>query len=151
MIPKIEQNLIVNVPASKPSLSFKKVVKDFQKSLKDLQHLEKNCVMKQEIEALKAKMKELENFNTFDVYETVNKPQEQVVIDTEWVIVEKEGKDGDVITKARLCMRGDCEKNRHNIPKESPTVNKITLRLIQAIAASKGLQVNCEHFFKLNP
>ena len=63
MIPKTEQNVIVNVPASKPSLSFKKVVKDFQKSLKDLQHLEKSCVMKQEIEALKAKMKELEKEN----------------------------------------------------------------------------------------
>jgi len=63
MIPKTEQNVIVNVPVSKPSLSFKKVVKDFQKSLKDLQHLEKSCVMKQEIEALKAKMKKLEKEN----------------------------------------------------------------------------------------
>ena len=63
MIPKTEQNVIVNVPASKPSISFKTVAKDFQKALKDLQHLEKRCVMKKEMEALKAKMKTLEQEN----------------------------------------------------------------------------------------
>ena len=63
MIPKTEQNVIVNVPASKPSISFKTVAKDFQSALKDLQHLEKSCVMKQEMEALKAKMKNLEQEN----------------------------------------------------------------------------------------
>ena len=63
MIPKTEQNVNVNVPASKSCISFKTVAKDFQKALKDLQHLEKSCVMKQEMEALKAKMKNLEQEN----------------------------------------------------------------------------------------
>ena len=39
------------------------VAKDFEKALKDLQHLEKSCVMKQEMEALKSKMKKLEQEN----------------------------------------------------------------------------------------
>ena len=67
MIPKIEQNAIVpatvNVPLSEPSISFKTVAKDFQKALKDLHHLEKSCVLNQEMEALKAKMKKLEQEN----------------------------------------------------------------------------------------
>ena len=63
MIPKTEQNVNVNIPASKPSISFKTVAKDFQKALKDLRHLEKTCVMKQEMEALKSQMKKLEQEN----------------------------------------------------------------------------------------
>ena len=63
MIPKTEQNVNINVPASKSSVSFKTVAKDFQKALKDLQHLEKSCVMNQEMEALKAHMKKLEQEN----------------------------------------------------------------------------------------
>ena len=63
MIPKTEQNVNINVPASKSSISFKTVAKDFQKALKDLQYLEKKCVVKQEMEALIAKMKKLEQEN----------------------------------------------------------------------------------------
>ena len=63
MIPKTEQNVNENLPVSKPSISFKTVAKDFEKALKDLQHLEKTCVMNQEMEALKAQMKKLEQVN----------------------------------------------------------------------------------------
>jgi len=40
-------------------------------------------------------------------------------------------------------MRGDHEKNKHLIPTDSPTVNKITLKLMLTIAASKGWEVTC--------
>ena len=95
-----------------------------------------------EAKCIEAKRQELENFDTFDVYELVDAPEKIQPIDTEWVLVEKEV-EGKTVTKARLCMRGDCEQNRHNIPKESPTVNKITLRIMLALAATKNLNINC--------
>ena len=77
-----------------------------------------------EPDSISAKEKELEHFETFDVYEEVEKPKEGNVISTQWVIVEKETEDGKVVRKARCCMRGDKEKDKHLIPTDSPTVNK---------------------------
>ena len=96
-----------------------------------------------EAESIQAKEKELENFTTFDVYEEVTKPADAHVITTQWVIVDKETEDGKIVRKARLCMRGDNEKNKHLIPTDSPTVNKITLKLMLTIAASKGWEIRC--------
>ena len=94
-------------------------------------------------ESLKAKMTELENFNNYDVYEEVSKPKEGNIIGTQWVIVDKEKEDGNTVRKARLCMRGDNEVNKHLIPTDSPTVNKITLKLMLTIAKSKGWKIRC--------
>ena len=40
-------------------------------------------------------------------------------------------------------MRGDLEKNKHLIPTDSPTVNKITLKILLTVAASKGWKIRC--------
>ena len=92
---------------------------------------------------MKAKMKELEDFDTFDVYEEVSKPKYPNLISTNWVLVDKENENGEIKRKARLCMRGDCEKNKHLIPTDSPTVNKLILKLMLTIAASKGWDITC--------
>ena len=71
-------------------------------------HGEEKCV--------KAKQKELKNFENFDVYEIVDIPEDPkaVIIDTEWVLVEKEiAQTQEYETKARLCLRGDQERNKH--------------------------------------
>ena len=93
---------------------------------------------------MKAKFKELENFVTFDVYDVVDAPKDANIIGTEWVLVEKENiKTNKMETRARLCIRGDLEANKHLIPSSSPTVNKISLKLMLTLAASKGYQVQC--------
>ena len=96
-----------------------------------------------EEESVKAKETELSNFKTFDVYEEVSRPKAGNLISTQWVIVDKQKEDGSIVRKARLCMRGDTEKNKHLIPVDSPTVNKITLKLMLTIAKSKGWEIRC--------
>ena len=88
--------------------------------------------------AVKAKKKELENFDEFDVYDVVNTPGKGTILPTQWVLVQKEDESGQLHTKARLCIRGDLEPNKHLIPTDSPTINKITLKTILTVAASKG-------------
>ena len=68
----------------------------FIATLPKSRHKESKCIA--------AKMKELENFELFDVYDVIDKPKDQQLIDTEWVLVEKEADDGSIVTKARLCM-----------------------------------------------
>ena len=89
-------------------------------------------------EGIAAKVKELGNFKEFGVYDVVDIPPNSNILPTQWVLVQKEDEKGNLITKARLCIRGDLELNKHNIPTDSPTINKITLKLILTIAASKG-------------
>ena len=93
---------------------------------------------------MKAKFNELENFITFDVYDFVKAPQNVNIIGTDWVLIEKENvKTKKTEIRARLVMRGDLETNKHLIAVDSPTVNKISLKLMLTLAASKGLQVQC--------
>ena len=61
---KAEQNVIGNVPASCSALSIKSIVKNFQKSIKDLQDLDKSLILKSELEAMKEKQKKLEEENS---------------------------------------------------------------------------------------
>ena len=88
--------------------------------------------------ATKAKIKELEQFLEFNVYDVVDAPANENIISTQWVIVQKEDDKDNLITKARLCIRGDLETNKHLIPTDSPTINKITLKIILTIAAARG-------------
>ena len=88
--------------------------------------------------SLKAKKKELESFHEFEVYEVVDVPSNYNMIPTQWVLVQKEDDKGNTITKARLCIRGDLEEMKHLIPTDSPTINKITLKIILTLAAAKG-------------
>ena len=56
MITKTEKNLTSNLPVSKSPLSIKSIIKD-------LQELDKNLITKKELDAMKAKMKMLEEEN----------------------------------------------------------------------------------------
>ena len=63
MSPKTEPSVIGNIPESRSALSIKSIVKDFQKSLKNLQDLDKSLTTKKELDVMKAKMKMLEDEN----------------------------------------------------------------------------------------
>ena len=92
--------------------------------------------------SLEAKMTELKNFEYYDVYEVVEKPKDTNIITTQWVIVDKEV-PGQMqpMRKARLCMRGDQEKNVENISKDAPTVNKVNIKLMLMEAVRKGWDI----------
>ena len=83
----------------------------------------------------------MKDFQNYDVYEVVDKPENKNIIGTEWVLVEKEKPDGSIVTKARLCLRGDQEQGIHLIPRESPTVNKISVKILVTLAISQGWDV----------
>ena len=93
-------------------------------------HAEPKCVA--------AKLKELDDFSNYDVYDIVDRPEGVNIISTQWVLVEKDRPDGTTVTKARLCIEGNFEENRHLIPVDSPTVNPISIRLITTIGVSRG-------------
>ena len=108
-----EQVYVVNIPRSK--------------------HREPACVT--------AKQKELRDYDNFEVFEVVDMPDSDNIISTEWVLVEKEKMDGTKVVKARLCIRGDQEKALFNIPRDSPTVNKISVKLLVTLAVSQGWDI----------
>ena len=69
-------------------------------------------------ECIEAKEKELENWDNFGTYEEVEDVG-QKTLNTNWVLVKKA--DG---VKARLCVRGDQERDKEHIRTDSPTVHK---------------------------
>ena len=79
-------------------------------------------------ECIMAKMEELAKLKTFETY-TVVEDQGQDHITTTWVLTEK-GKD----VRARLTARGFQEEG--DFPTDSPTVQKHSLRLLLALAAT---------------
>ena len=85
-----------------------------------------------------AKLKELDDFSNYDVYDIVEREPGVKPLSTQWVLVEKEKPDGSIVTKARLCIEGNWEQNRHLIPVDSPTVNPISVKIISTIGASRG-------------
>ena len=86
-------------------------------------------------DVMDAMFKELEKWRDYDVYDEVEDIG-QKLISVRWVYTEKDGK-----SKARLVARG-FEDNEVNARKDSPTCSKMNLRLIIAIAASKGWKIN---------
>ena len=88
-------------------------------------------------EVLKAKLEEIENLKSHNVFTEVTKEQ-QPTIDVRWVITEK-FKDGQKQTKARLVAKGFQESN--DIQKDSPTCLKENLRLVATIAASEKWKI----------
>ena len=81
-------------------------------------------------ECLEAKHTELQKLIDFETYKVVE-DKGQPRITTTWVLTLK----GHEI-KARLTARGFQEEDEH--PKESPTMQKYSLRTLLAIAAAKG-------------
>ena len=84
-------------------------------------------------ECVEAKLKELEKLKEFNTYEVVE-DMGQKHITTTWVLTEK-GQD----IRARLTARGFQEED--DFPKDSPTMSKSSLRLVLALAASKGWDI----------
>ena len=85
-------------------------------------------------EALEAKQKELDKLEEFDTYEIIE-DEGQEYITTLWVITRK----GDEL-RARLTAKGFQELQE--VPKESPTMHKHTLRIILAIAAANKWKIS---------
>ena len=89
----------------------------------------------QEPECLQAKQRELDNWKEFGVYKVVDDVG-QKTINTNWVLVRKSNG-----IKARLCIRGDQEPNKESIRTDSPTVNKINIKLFYLIAVAQKWHV----------
>ncbi len=85
-------------------------------------------------EALEAKQKELDKLKDFDTYEVIN-DEGQEYITTLWVITKK----GEEM-RARLTAKGFQELQ--DVPKDSPTMHKHTLRILLAIAATNNWKIS---------
>ena len=88
-----------------------------------------------EPECVAAKNKELLNWKEFGVYRVVEDVG-QKTINTNWVLVRK-----DSGVKARLCIRGDQEPDKDSIQTDSPTINKVNIKLFYLLSASLGWTV----------
>ena len=91
-------------------------------------------------DAPKAIQDEIQKFKNFDAFEEVN-DEGQFVIKTRWVFSEQDDDSKGYNLKARLCMRGDKEKNIENIRADSPTACKDSLKLVLAIAANENFDI----------
>lgn len=85
-----------------------------------------------------AKEKELANWNRLQVYEEVI-DEGQKFISARWVYTEKEI-DGERVKKARLVCRGFEEES--NVPTDSPTCGKDTLRIGISVISSMEWEIN---------
>ena len=92
-------------------------------------HNEPKCV--------KAKEKELANWDEFAVYEEVADVG-QKTLGTNWMLVEKVI-DGELAVKARLCVRGDQEESIFRT--DSPTVHKNSINIFFMLAATNGWRI----------
>ena len=88
-----------------------------------------------EPECIAAKEKELQNWDDFGVYMEIE-DLGQKTLNTNWVLVKK-----DEGVKARLCIRGDQEIDKENIRTDSPTVNKINIKLFYLLAGHFGWNI----------
>ena len=87
-----------------------------------------------------AKLKELQRWSEYDVFEVVPDNGEKTV-DTRWVVTEKTSQDGTSVIKARLVAKGFQEPSKLSIRKDSPTALKTSLRLATTYIASQGWDV----------
>ena len=87
-------------------------------------------------EAEKAMKDEIRKFEDFGAFKTVN-DNGQLAIRTRWVVTEHDDESKGYKLKARLCMRGDREKDVDSVRADSPTAHKDTLKLALAIAANE--------------
>ena len=102
---------------------------------------DEDTVMVIENESFKnAKHKELESWAANDVY-TEQTDCGQKCISTRWICTLKETPEG-LKAKARLVARGFEDPQVKEIPKDSPTCNTESMRLILAIIAQKKWSVN---------
>lgn len=84
-------------------------------------------------ECMQAKLKELDKLKEFATYDIVD-DEGQGHVTTTWVLTEK----GTEI-RARLTARGFMEDDE--VPKDSPTMHKSSLRIVLALAAANGWKI----------
>ena len=92
------------------------------------------------VEAMDKEIKNLEDMGTFTI---VRDDPRFRKLDSTWVITRKETPDGKGAgaVKARLCVRGDQEKDDHSIKTDSPTVDRATVKTLFALAATNQWKV----------
>ena len=89
-----------------------------------------------------AKQKELRKYKKYDVFEVVDiEDATDNIIDTDWILIEKERQDGTKIIEARMCLMGDVEELLHKIRRKAPTVNNKFLKILLSIAVSRGWKI----------
>ena len=87
-----------------------------------------------------AMQEEVKKFERFDAIQIVPDNGQQA-IKTRWVFTESDNDSKGCKLKARLCVRGDTEKNKETIRSDSPTAHKDSLKLALAIAANEGFDL----------
>ena len=91
-------------------------------------------------DAEEAMRMEIIKFEKFSAFTRVD-DEGQFAIKTRWVFTEDEDQSKGCLLKARLCMRGDTEKDKDNIRADSPTTHKDSLKLALAIAANENFEI----------
>ena len=91
-------------------------------------------------EVQEAMKKEVEKYKSFNAYEEVD-DNGQKSIPIRWVVTKQpmDGKNQPI--KARLCIRGDLEKDKNSVRSDSPTAGKDTMKLALMIAANEGFKI----------
>ena len=83
---------------------------------------------------------ELDKYKSFGAYEEVeDKGQHRIPI--RWVVSKQIDSGKNQPIKARLCIRGDLERNKSSIRSDSPTAAKETLKIALMIAANEGFTI----------
>ena len=98
--------------------------------------LENNVMMLEDISFTKAKANELDSWKKNGVY-MEQKDTGQKCISTRWICSLKETSEG-IKHKARLVARGFEESQIEEIPKDSPTCDSESLRVVLAVLAQRG-------------
>ena len=84
----------------------------------------------------------MKNLKKYDVFEVVDIwDATDIIVDTDWILMEKERQDGTKIIEARMCLMGDVEELLHKIRRKTPTVNNKSLKILLSIAVSRGLKI----------
>ena len=83
---------------------------------------------------------EIRKFQEFEAYEEVD-DEGQSSIPIRWVVTKNPDSGKNQPIKARLCIRGDLEKNKAEVRSDSPTIAKETLKMAIFVAANEGFDV----------
>ena len=61
-----------------------------------------------------------------------------IIVDTDWILMETERQDGTKTIEAKICLVGDVEELIHKIRKRTPTTNNKSLKIVLSMAVSRG-------------
>ena len=87
---------------------------------------------------------ELETFKRMKLYETVDKPTDQKIVDSKWVFRLKRGPDGEIEKhKARVVAKGFTQVEGLNYDKTfAPVVKFTSIHILLTIAAYNDLKIH---------